>query len=33
MRPNLTLNLGVRWDYESNMLNNDYRTPDALVAG
>lgn len=30
--PRLTLNLGVRWDYESNMLNNDYRTPPALVA-
>lgn len=29
--PNLTLNLGLRWDYESNMLNNDYRTPDAVV--
>jgi len=24
----LTLNLGVRWDYESDMLNNDYMTPD-----
>jgi hypothetical protein len=23
----LTLNLGVRWDYETNWLNNDYRTP------
>ncbi|HWM92533.1 MAG TPA: carboxypeptidase regulatory-like domain-containing protein [Thermoanaerobaculia bacterium] len=29
---NLTLNLGVRWDYESNMINNDYRTPPELVA-
>ncbi|HSK80369.1 MAG TPA: TonB-dependent receptor, partial [Thermoanaerobaculia bacterium] len=28
----LTLNLGVRWDYESNMINNDYRTPPELVA-
>jgi hypothetical protein len=24
----LTLNLGVRWDYESDMLNNDYVTPE-----
>lgn len=30
---NLTLNLGVRWDYESNMVNNDFRTPPELVAG
>ncbi|HBL30788.1 MAG TPA: TonB-dependent receptor [Acidobacteria bacterium] len=29
---NLTLNLGVRWDYESNMINNDYRTPPELTA-
>lgn len=28
IRPNLTLNLGLRWDYETNMLNNDFRTPD-----
>ena len=28
----LTLNLGVRWDYETNMLNNDYRTPPELVS-
>jgi hypothetical protein len=25
--PRLTLNLGLRWDYESDMLNNDYVTP------
>jgi outer membrane receptor protein involved in Fe transport len=24
---NLTVNLGVRWDYESNMINNDFVTP------
>lgn len=30
-RPNLTFNLGVRWDYESDMINNDYVTPPALV--
>jgi hypothetical protein len=29
---NLTLNLGVRWDYESNMINNDFRTPPELVS-
>ena len=26
----LTINLGVRWDYESDMLNNGYVTPDAV---
>ncbi len=25
--PRLTINAGVRWDYESDMLNNDYVTP------
>ncbi|HET9627376.1 MAG TPA: TonB-dependent receptor [Kofleriaceae bacterium] len=33
---NLTLNLGVRWDIETNPLNNDYKTPqnvrDAMIA-
>ena len=25
----LTINLGIRWDYETNMLNSDYVTPKA----
>lgn len=29
--PRLTLNVGVRWDYESHMLNNDYVTPKNVV--
>lgn len=29
---NLELNLGVRWDYEDNMLNNSYVTPADRVA-
>lgn len=27
----LTLNLGVRWDYETNWLNNDFVTPSKYV--
>ena len=27
----LLLNIGVRWDYESHMLNNDYVTPKMVV--
>lgn len=26
----LTLNLGIRWDYESKMMNYDYETPSAV---
>ena len=29
--PRLTLNLGVRWDYETRMLNHDYVTPKNIV--
>jgi outer membrane receptor protein involved in Fe transport len=32
IRSRLTLNAGVRWDYESDMLNNDYVTPDTVRA-
>ena len=28
----VTINAGVRWDYESDMLNNDYVTPDSVRA-
>jgi hypothetical protein len=28
----LELNLGLRWDYESNMFNNKYVTPAAAAA-
>jgi hypothetical protein len=33
VNPKLLLNLGVRWDYESNMLDNKYVTPANIVAG
>nr|WP_221212462.1 TonB-dependent receptor [Brevundimonas lenta] len=26
----LELNLGIRWDYETNAVNNDWRTPDVV---
>jgi len=29
--PRLTLNLGIRWDYESRMINSDYVTPQWVV--
>jgi outer membrane receptor protein involved in Fe transport len=29
--PRLTLNLGIRWDFESHMLNYDYVTPQNVV--
>jgi Carboxypeptidase regulatory-like domain/TonB dependent receptor len=28
--PRLTLNLGLRWDFETGMINTDYVTPDAV---
>ena len=30
---NLTLSVGLRWDYETNMLNNKWVTPAAIVNG
>jgi outer membrane receptor protein involved in Fe transport len=29
--PRLTFNLGIRWDFESHMLNTDYVTPKVVV--
>jgi len=31
--PNFTVNVGVRWDYETNMLDNKWVTPTAIVNG
>jgi hypothetical protein len=28
--PKLTLNLGIRWDHETDMINNDWVTPDSV---
>jgi carboxypeptidase family protein/TonB-dependent receptor-like protein len=33
VNPHLNLNLGVRWDYESNMLDNNFVLPADIVAG
>jgi hypothetical protein len=30
---NFTASLGVRWDYETNMINNDWVTPPGVAAG
>jgi TonB dependent receptor/Carboxypeptidase regulatory-like domain len=32
MGKHFTVNLGVRWDVETNMLNNDFETPDDVRA-
>lgn len=29
--PQLTINAGVRWDYETNMFNSSYRTPQNVI--
>ena len=29
--PRLTLNLGLRWDVETNMYNSDYKTPQNVI--
>jgi len=33
VNPHLQLNLGVRWDYETHMLDENYVTPANIVAG
>jgi hypothetical protein len=33
VNPHLGLKLGLRWDYESHMLDQNYVTPAAIVAG
>ncbi len=30
---NFTINAGVRWDYETNMLNNNWVTPASVISG
>lgn len=30
VNPRLLLNLGIRWDYESNMINNKFVTPEEI---
>jgi Carboxypeptidase regulatory-like domain/TonB-dependent Receptor Plug Domain len=29
--PRLTINAGIRWDYESKMMNYDYKTPQNVI--
>ncbi|HEX9705244.1 MAG TPA: carboxypeptidase regulatory-like domain-containing protein [Gemmatimonadales bacterium] len=29
--PRLTINLGIRWDFESKMMNYDYQTPQMVI--
>src|SRR5207253_5452517 len=29
--PRLTINLGVRWDFETKMMNYDYVTPQMVI--